>query len=151
MTTIEIPRLSLDAETYKLPTFISEFTQANYSKTFKILLQGFHHPMWSEEANAAVGTQTVQHFTDALMGFKSQLLENKDYGNQMDYIWQLTKPHEMKPGTFLLYLVPTYTEQYGTRTSRHTSHTCWRLALETYPAMPDLPIYAIQAHWQSTF
>jgi hypothetical protein len=57
---------------------------------FEILLQGFHRQAWSDEAEA-VGTKTVQHFADALTSFKSQLLENEDYDDQMDYIQQLKK------------------------------------------------------------
>jgi hypothetical protein len=52
----------------------------------------------------AVGTKTVQHFGDALTSFKSQLLENEDYNDQMDYIQQIKKPREAIPGTFLIYL-----------------------------------------------
>jgi hypothetical protein len=39
-----------------------------------------------------------------VLAFKSQLLKDEDYDNQLDYIWELQKPCDMKPGTFLLYL-----------------------------------------------
>ena len=81
-TTVEVPRLSLDAGAYKLLTFIQEFNRAreilNWTtspklfETFEILLQGFHCQTRSKETEV-VGTPTVQHFADALVGFKSHL------------------------------------------------------------------------------
>jgi hypothetical protein len=71
-------------------------------KKFEVHLQGFHRQTWSDEA---VGqSQTVATFDATLLAFKSQLLEDKDYDNQLDYIQELRKPRDMKPGTFLLYL-----------------------------------------------
>ena len=112
-TTIEIPRLSLDTGTYELLTFIREFNRAmeifNWTMgpkrfhQFGILLERFHHQMWSEETKA-VGMLTVQHFADALMAFKSHLLDAEGYDIQMDSIRRLQKPRDMTPGTFLIHL-----------------------------------------------
>jgi hypothetical protein len=112
-TTIEIPRLSSDAGTYELLTFIGEFNRAreifNWTTgpklfhQFGILLEGFHRQTWSEETQA-VGTLTVQHFADALTAFKNQLLDAESYDKQMDSIRRLQKPRDMTPGTFLIHL-----------------------------------------------
>ncbi len=89
-TTIEILQLSLHTGTYKLLIFIREFNWAKeilswmmgptLFQKFQILFEGFHHETWFKEANA-VSTWTVQHFADALAGFKSQPLETKHYDN----------------------------------------------------------------------
>jgi hypothetical protein len=65
-------------------------------------LQGFHRQTWSDEA--AGQAQTVATFDETIQAFKSQLLEDEDYDNQLDLIRKFKKPHDMKLGTFLLYL-----------------------------------------------
>jgi hypothetical protein len=65
-------------------------------------LQGYHRQTWTDEA--AGNAQTVVTFDKTVLAFKQQLLENEDYDNQMDYIQDLRKPSDMKPGTFLLYI-----------------------------------------------
>jgi hypothetical protein len=149
--TIEIPILSIDAGTYEFLTFIREFTRASeilgwttgpkLCEHFETLLQGYHRQTWSEEANA-VGTQTVQHFAEALTGFKSQLLENEDYDDQMDYIRQSIKPHEMNPGKFLGYLrmQNTMVQDLPGSTGGFTDIQLRRIFLHAMPA-----------HWQSKF
>jgi hypothetical protein len=110
---VEVPRLSEDAGTYELLTCLREFQRAQaimswttgprlYEK-FEVHLQGFHRQTWSDEA---VGlAQTIATFdTSTVLAFKSQLLKDEDYGNQLDCIRELWKPRNMEPGTFLLYL-----------------------------------------------
>jgi hypothetical protein len=111
-TSVEVPQLSEQAGTYELLTFLREFELARatmswttgpklYEK-FIMHLQGYHRQTWTDEA--AGKAQTVATFDQTILEFKEQLLENKDYDNQMDYIRDLHKPQDMKPGTFLLYL-----------------------------------------------
>jgi hypothetical protein len=69
---------------------------------FEVHLQGFHRQTWTDEAAGL--SQTVVTFDKTVRAFKSQLLEDEDYDNQLDFICELKKRHEMKPGTFLLYL-----------------------------------------------
>jgi hypothetical protein len=112
-TTVEVPRLSENAGTYELLTFIREFQRARsimswttgprLFEKFEVHLQGFHRQTWSDEA-AGHATQTVATFDETVRAFKSQLLEDEDYDNQLDFIRELKKPRDMKPGTFLLYL-----------------------------------------------
>jgi hypothetical protein len=74
-TTMEVPRLSITAGTYKLLVFLQEFKGASETlnwttgpklfEKFEILLQGFHQQTWSEIAQA-VGTPTVLHFAEAI-------------------------------------------------------------------------------------
>ncbi len=111
-TTVEVPQLSENAGTYELLTFLREFELARATMSWttgpklyeKLLmhLQGYHRQTWSDEA--AGNAQTVATFDATVLAFKQQLLENEDYDNQMDYIRELRKPRDMKPGTFLLYL-----------------------------------------------
>jgi hypothetical protein len=109
--TVKVPRLSENAGTYELLTFIREFQQAcsimswttgpRLYKKFEVHLQGFHRQTWTDEAAGLA--QTVVTFDTTVRAFKSQLLEDEDYDNQLDFIRELKKPRDMKPGTFLLY------------------------------------------------
>jgi hypothetical protein len=56
------------------------------------------------DVEAGLGAQTVATFDEIIQAFKSQILEDEDYDNQLDFIQELKKPRDMKPGTFLLYL-----------------------------------------------
>jgi hypothetical protein len=51
---------------------------------FEVHLQGFYRQIWSNET-AGKG-QTVATFDDTVLAFKSQLLKDEDYDNQLDYI-----------------------------------------------------------------
>jgi hypothetical protein len=92
-TTVKVPRLSEDSGTSVLLTFIREFqrTRAIMSWTtgpklfekFEMHLQGLHRQTWSNEA--AGQAQTAVMFDLTVLAFKGQLLENKDYANQLDY------------------------------------------------------------------
>jgi hypothetical protein len=104
-TTVEVPRLSEDAGTYELLTFIREFQRAQailgwttgpklFDK-FKMHLQGFHRQTWSDEAHGQA--QTVIHFDNTILAFKGQLLAHEVYANQMDFLRDLQKPPDMKP------------------------------------------------------
>lgn len=111
-TTVEVPKLSEDAGTYELLTFVREFKRAReimswttgpkLFEKFEMHLQGFHRQTWSDEA--AGQPQTVVGFDATVLAFKEQLLEKEDYEDQLDFIRELRKPRDMKPGTFLLYL-----------------------------------------------
>jgi hypothetical protein len=109
--------LSSDAGTYELLTFLREFQRAKeillwttspiLFQKFKTLRQGFHHQKHGlQKLKQLVCKQcNTTLLADALTGFKNSILGNEDYyDDQMDYIQQINKPQEMKPGAFLTYL-----------------------------------------------